>query len=83
MERPPHPSIHEKIRTTERLLKEGVDQNKLVSKGGLDIETHEALKKRNEIINQSLNEFKDDLDKQVSDDSDINQKSLEDYKKDL
>ncbi len=72
MERPPHPSIHEKIRTTERLLKEGVDQNKLVSKGGLDIETHEALKKRNEIAIQSLKEFQDDLHKQVLKDSNIN-----------
>ena len=79
MERPLNPIIHEKIRTTEKLLKEGVDQNKLVSKGGLDIETHKALKKRNDIINQSLKEFKENLDKKVSDEyiKDLHEKAQE------
>jgi immune inhibitor A len=42
-ERHLHPSIYEKIRKTEILLRNNVNPKDFVSKGGLDLETYEAL----------------------------------------
>ena len=72
-ERPPHPSIYKKIKKTEKLIEDSTDPNKFITEGGLDIETHKTIKKRNEVLDQSLTEFKESIHKQILKEVDINQ----------
>jgi immune inhibitor A len=46
LERHLHPSIYEKIRKTNDLIQKGIDQSEFRFRGGLDLETYNALQQR-------------------------------------
>ncbi|MGZ7050166.1 MAG: M6 family metalloprotease domain-containing protein, partial [Methanobacterium sp.] len=61
MERHLDPSIYEKIEKTESLLQEGVNEEELKPRGGLDYETYDALMRRWAGTEQKSMEFKQEI----------------------
>jgi immune inhibitor A len=74
MGRPMRPSTIKKMLKTEQMVKKGIDPKKFVDKGGLDNKIHKKLKKRSEVINQSIKELKDKLHEDLKKNIDVKQK---------
>jgi len=53
-ERHLHPSVYKKIRKTRDLIQKGLDPEEFPDKGGLDLRTFEALKKRRQDQKQTM-----------------------------
>jgi immune inhibitor A len=60
-ERHLHPSIYKRIRKTKELINEGIDSEEFRSRGGLDLETFNALQQRWQDQKQRIDKVKQEI----------------------